>query len=280
MIQKPKTEYIKNPIFVSFTSFSDFLKCPRSYYLKNIYRDPKTGHRIQITSPHLSLGSTVHDAIKWYLEMKGQLTDQQVIEKFRNLWLKYRGKRGGFESDEMEAGFGKRGLKMLQNFLKNAQKLEKITHQVDFPKLHLFDEVILIGNLDFIGERPDGTLHVLDFKTGANEEKDTLQLYIYAILAEANFGKPVTSASFWYLDREDAPREIVLDPLEPKLASIKEKAQELKKAIGEGSWVCLKGGQGGQCIDCTCYQAIIDGQGEFQFTDHRYKKDVYYLPSG
>lgn len=277
MIQKIKAEYIKNPIFVSFTALSDFLKCPRSYYLKNIYRDSKTGHRIQIASPHLSLGSTVHDAIKWYIEMKGQVKDEQTVAKFRNLWLKYRGRRGGFESDEMEAGFGKRGLKMLQNFLKNAQKLEKITHQMDFPKLHLFDEVILIGNLDFIGERPDGTLHVLDFKTGANQQKDTLQLYIYAILAEANFGKPVTAASFWYLDREDDPRQIVLDPLEPKLAWIKEKARELKKAIGAGSWVCLKAGQ---CIDCSRYQAIIDGQGEFQFTDHRYKKDVYYLPSG
>ena len=283
MIQKPKQEYIKNPIFISYTSLSDFLKCPRAYYLKNIYRDPKTGFRVQVASPHLSLGSTVHDAAKWYLEMGGQVTYPQLEAKFRNLWLKYSGKRGGFSSKEEEAGFGKRGLKMLENFFKNAKRLERVTHRIDFPKLHLFEDVVLMGNFDFVGEKEDGSLHVLDFKTGANDEKDPLQLYIYAILAEANFGKPVSSASFWYLDREDKPREIVLDPLEPKLEWLKEKAKELKKALDEGMWMCVKEGpstrsaRSGQCRDCTDYQAILDEKGEFQFTDYRYKKDVYYL---
>lgn len=275
MIIKPKAEYIKDPIFISYTSLSDFLKCPRTYYLKNIYRDPKTNFRLQIASPHLSLGSTVHDTIKWYLDLKGQVTKKQLEDKFRNLWLKYRGKRGGFESLEQEGDFGRRGLKMLDNFFKNAQGLEKITHHVDFPKLNLFEDVILMGNFDFIGEKTDGSLHVLDFKTGANDEKDPIQLYIYAILAEANLGKPVSRASFWYLDRDDAPREIVLDPLEPKLEWLKEKAKLLKEAIKDGEWVCIKGEE--LCRECRLHQAIIDGKGEFQFSDYRYKKDVYYL---
>lgn len=279
MIPKQKDPFIKNAIYLSYTSLSDFLKCPRSYYLKNIYRDPKTGFRIQIASPYLSLGSTVHDSVKWYLEMRGQVTKKQLEDKFRNLWLKYRGKRGGFESREQEAEFGKRGLKMLDNFFTNAQILEKITHKVDFPKLNLFEDVILMGNFDFVGEKEDGTLHVLDFKTGAKDEKDPLQLYIYAILAEANLSKPVSSASFWYLDREDKPKEIVLDPLEPKLEWVKSKAKELKEVIGKGEWVCIKNDalNGASCRDCKDYQAIVDGKGEFQFTDFRYKKDVYYL---
>ncbi len=277
MIAKPKFEYIKNPIFISYTSLSDFLKCPRAYFLKNIYRDPKTNFRLQVASPYLSLGSTVHDSVKWCLDLKGQVTKKQLEDKFRNLWLKYRGKKGGFESREQEGDFGKRGLKMLDNFFTNAQILEKITHRVDFPKLNLFEDVILMGNFDFVGEKEDGTLHVLDFKTGANDEKDPLQLYIYAILAEANLGKSVSSASFWYLDRDDAPREIVLDPLEPKLEWLKEKAGELKEAIGQGNWICIKGEE--LCRDCKDYQAIIDGKGQFQFSDFRYKKDVYFLAS-
>lgn len=275
MIPKAQSKFIKDAIYISYTSLSDFLKCPRSYYLKNIYRDSKTGFRLQVASPYLSLGSTVHDAIKWFLDLKGQLTKGQLEEKYRNLWLKYRGKKGGFESREQEGDFGKRGLKMLDNFFANAAKLEKVTHHVDFPKLNLFEDVILMGNFDFVGEKADGSLHVCDFKTGANDEKDPIQLYIYAILAEANLGKPVSSASFWYLDREDKPRDIVLDPLEPKLEWLKEKATELKKAIEEGMWVCIKGEQ--LCRDCRDYQVIIDGKGEFQFTDYRYKKDVYYL---
>ncbi len=275
MITKPKFEYIKNPIFISYTSLSDFLKCPRSYFLKNLYRSPKTGNRIQMASPYLTLGSTVHDSVKWYLDMKGQVTKKQLEEKFRNLWLKFRGKKGGFETRAQEAEFGKRGLKMLDNFFTNAQNLEKITHQADFPKLNLFEDVILMGNFDFVGEKADGSLHVIDFKTGVTDEKDPMQLYIYAILAEANLGKSVSSASFWYLDRDDKPREIVLDPLEPKLEWLKEKGKLLKQAINEGVWACKDGEE--MCHECKIYTAIISGKGEFQFLDFRYKKDVYYL---
>ncbi len=274
MIAKQSKAYIKNPIFISFTSLNDFLKCPRAYYLKNIYRDPKTGNRVQIASPHLSLGSTVHDGIKWYLQMQGQLTKEQLIQKYRNLWLKYTGKRGGFSSREEEASFGKRGLLMLDNFFKNAKNLEKKQYSIEFPKYSLLENLIILGNFDFVGEKSDGSLHVCDFKTGANDEKDPIQLYIYAILAEANFQKPVSSASFWYLDREDKPREIVLDPLEPKLEWLTQKAIDVKQAIEKNAWVCIKGEL---CNDCRDYEAILDEKGEFQFSDHRYKKDIYYL---
>lgn len=280
MITKPKAGYINNPIFLSYTSLKDFLNCPRSYYLKNIYKDAKTGFRIQIASSYLSLGSTVHDAVKWYLDIEGQTTYPQLEKKFRNFWLKFRGKRGGFVSDDEEATFGKRGLLMLDNFFKNAKVLEKCAPNIVFPKFNLLDNVVLIGNFDFVGERQDGSLSVCDFKTGATDEKDPMQLYIYAILAEANFEKEVTKASFWYLDRDDKPREIVLDPLEPKLEWLKEKAKELKEAIGRGEWVCVKSSvSGGEnlCRECKAYQAVLDGKGEFMFSDYKFKKDIYFL---
>lgn len=288
MIAKQKKGYIKNPIFISYTSLRDFLSCPNSYFLKNIYKQklpPKPGEephepfRIQIASPYLSLGSVVHDSAKWLLDLQGQVSKDQLEQKFRNLWLKYRGKRGGFSSLEEEGNFGRRGLKMLENFYKNWQVLGKMAPQVTFPKYSLGEGIVLIGNFDFVGEMPDGTLHIVDFKTGAKDEDDTLQLYIYAILAEASLEREVSKASFWYLDREDAPREIVLDGLEPKLTWLKEKALELKKAIEKGNWVCIKESPpaGGLCRDCKDYQAILDGKGEFQFTDFRYKKNVYYL---
>src|SRR3989304_4935091 len=90
--------FIKNPIYISYTSLRDFLKCPNSYFLKNIYKQslpPQAGvkihepFRIQIASPYLTLGSTVHDSIKWFLDMQGQASRDQVIGKFRNFWFKY-----------------------------------------------------------------------------------------------------------------------------------------------------------------------------------------------
>ena len=272
-----KKDFIKNPIYISYTGLSDFLKCPRSYYLKNIYRDPKQNFRLQIINPHLVLGGTVHDTIKWFLETGGGVTKEQLEKKFRNLWLKFRGKRGGFKTLEDEASFGNRGLKMLDNFFKNALILGKAMPFLSFPKYNLTENLILMGNMDFVGLLPDGTLHVIDFKTGANDEESALQLYIYAILSESNYGKKVSRASFWYLDRDDAPRDIVLDPLDGQLEWLKQKGLELKKAIENNVWVCIKE-KDGFCRDCRDYQAVLDGKGEFLFSDYRYKKEIYYLP--
>ncbi len=275
MIAKQPTKFIKDALYISYTSLNDFIKCPRSYYLKNIYRNPQNGFKMQIASPYLTLGATVHDTIKWFLECEDKPTQDEVMDKFRNLWRKYQGKRGGFNSKEEEANFGNRGLKMMENFFKNWPILGQSAPKVDFPKYHLFDDVVLIGNFDYIEERDDGTLQVVDFKTGAHDEDSPLQLYMYAILAEVNLGKEVSAAGFWYLDREDQPKDIVLDPLEPKLEWLIEKALELKKALKKNEWVCIKGEQ--LCRDCRDYQALIDGKGEFQFSDFRFKKDVYYL---
>ena len=49
--------------WISYSSMSDYLKCPRAYFLKNIYRDPKTNHKITLIQPALALGQVVHDVI-------------------------------------------------------------------------------------------------------------------------------------------------------------------------------------------------------------------------
>jgi RecB family exonuclease len=61
--------------------------------------------------------------------------------------------------------------------------------------------VTLFGRVDRIDETPDGSLHLIDYKTGADaDEVDARQLRLYAIMAEESLGKPVTKLSFWYLD--------------------------------------------------------------------------------
>lgn len=65
----------------------------------------------------------------------------------------------------------------------------------------LAPDIVLFGRLDRIDEESDSSLHIIDYKTGAQpDEIDADQLRLYAILAEANLERPVTRASFWYLD--------------------------------------------------------------------------------
>lgn len=266
--------YIKNPIYLSYTALSDFIKCPRAYYLKNLYRT-EDGLRMQIASPYLTLGATVHDSLKWYLQQPQKPSEKEVIDKFRNFWRKFRLNRGGFSSIEEEAVFGQRGLKMVRNFLKNVACLEPCAPFIEFPKIILVENVVLNGNFDFVGECSDGSLHIIDFKTGAYDQEDAIQLYIYAILAEDAFGKRVSKISFWYLDREDLPREVVLDPLPPKVEWLKEKGLKMKQAIEEKKWICVKSPQ--TCRDCTDYQLVLDGKAKFLFDDGIYHKKIFFL---
>jgi putative RecB family exonuclease len=61
--------------------------------------------------------------------------------------------------------------------------------------------ITLFGRVDRIDEEPDGSLHLIDYKTGADaDEVDARQLRLYAIMAEQSLGKPVTGLSFWYLN--------------------------------------------------------------------------------
>src|SRR6185369_14643686 len=61
--------------------------------------------------------------------------------------------------------------------------------------------VTLFGRLDRLDEEPDGTLHIIDYKTGTqHEEIDPKQLIFYALLVEAKLHRAVSKASFWYLD--------------------------------------------------------------------------------
>lgn len=275
MIPKTDTSFVKDALFVSYTGLNDFSRCPRSYYLKNVYRDPKTNYKLQIANPYLTLGGVVHDSLKWFLDMNRQVTKDQLLAKYRNLWLKYRGKRGGFSDNSQEAEFGKRGLAMLGNFIDHAKVLEPNLEVDNFLKYRLAEKIFLNGKLDFLGELPDKSLHILDFKTGSKDEEDPLQLYIYAILAESNYQKPVTRISYWYIDRDAAPKEAVLDPLDERLDWITKKSKEIEEMVEEGNWVCIKDPK--LCRDCQQYQDIIAGKGEFLFSDDSFKKQVYYL---
>ncbi len=61
--------------------------------------------------------------------------------------------------------------------------------------------VTLFGRMDRIDEEADGTLHIIDYKTGTQpDEIDTKQLVLYAIMVEQELTRVVSRASFWYLD--------------------------------------------------------------------------------
>jgi len=106
--------------WVSHSSISDFLKCPRSYYLRNVYKNPKTGKKMTVMTPPLALGQAVHEVI----ESLAKLPSEErflisLVKKLDPVWLKVAGKKGGFTSYETESVYRDRAIQMLINVQEN-----------------------------------------------------------------------------------------------------------------------------------------------------------------
>ena len=146
-------------IWVSHSSIGDFLKCPRAYYLHNVYKDPKTGRKISIVNPALSLGQAVHAALEPLRNIPTQERDKHdLLVDFENAWAKVSGKMGGFKSDTEEAKLKARGKAMIERVIKNPGPIARKTVRLkashnNMPNnffLSESDNIILCGLIDWL----------------------------------------------------------------------------------------------------------------------------------
>lgn len=267
--------------WVSHSSLGDFLACPRSYYLKNIYRNPETGHKVQLMSPALALGQIVHRVLESLSIIPTEKRmAQPILEQYEQEWKSIRGKAGGFQSDSQEEMFRERGADMIRRVLKNPgpikQKAVKIA--ADLPQYWLSeeDEIILCGKIDWLEYFADqDAVSVLDFKTGKNKEKpDSLQLPIYLLLATNTQKRPVVGTSYWYLATSDAPEKQELPSLDDAYERVLGEAKKLKLARQLGRFICPEGKRG--CRNCTPFEKIVRGEAEF-IGEGEYGHDTFII---
>lgn len=267
-------------VWVSHSSIADFIACPRAYYLRNVYKDPKTGNKITITSPSLSLGSAVHEVIESLSVLPvSERLSISLLKKFDVAWQKVTGKLGGFKDQSQEEEYKERGRLMLRKVEEHPGPILKKAVKIptDFiPNYYLSeeDDIILCGKIDWLEylENTD-SVHIIDFKTGKNEEgEESLQLPIYLLLATNTQSRPVTKASYWYLDKSDelTPKEL------PNMADSKDKvltiARRIKLARQLNHFVCPTNG----CMKCRPLERILKSEGEkVGVSDTR--QDIYIL---
>jgi hypothetical protein len=107
-------------LWLSHSSISDYLKCPRLYFLRTIYKDIRTGHKISIVNPSLSLGQSVHTAVEFLADLPTEARfNLSPLVKFEEAWQKVSGEKGGFENSSEEALYKEKGIKMIRNIIDN-----------------------------------------------------------------------------------------------------------------------------------------------------------------
>ncbi len=268
-------------VWVSHSSISDFLKCPRSYYLRNVYKNPKTGHKMTVMSPPLALGQAVHEVIESLTTLPvEERLKISLVKKLDPVWLKVAGKKGGFRNYSIETEYRERAIQMLINLQEDPgpllKKTIKIKSDMGLPHYWLNEKggIILCGKIDWLSyDDKTDSVHIIDFKTGKNEEKeDSLQLPIYLLLATNTQTKKVTGVSYWYLDRDDGIVEKKLPNIKDSYKKIFEIAKEIKKSRVKNDFACPTGG----CSACRPYERILRGEGEMVGVSDT-RQDIYIL---
>lgn len=268
--------------WVSHSSISDFLKCPRAYYLNNVYRDPRTNHKIQIVSPALSLGQTVHQVLESLSVLPAsERFKRSLIDRFMENWKNVSGKKGGFTNPEQEAQYKERGIAMLRNVMENPGPLVKqaVKIKADLPHYWLSeqDEIILCGKVDWLEYIPEADgVHIIDFKTGKREEDaKSLQLPIYSLLVHNTQGRKICKLSYWYIANSPTPVEKELPDLQEAHDHILQVAKQIKLARKLVLFKCNHGEKG--CHSCRQLELIITGKAEY-IGENEYHQDMYFIP--
>lgn len=266
--------------WVSHSSISDFLECPRAYYLKNVYKDPKTGHKITLMSPALALGQAVHNVLE---ELSNLPADQRItmelLPKFRAEFEKVSGKKGGFFDKNDEYRYQKRGEEMIQRVYDNPGPLVNLAVKVQKDLLNYWlseeENIILCGKIDWMEYLKDqDAVHIIDFKTGQSKQEGSLQLPIYYLLAVNSQKRTVARASYWYIALENELTPLELPSLENAHNQVITIARKIKLARQTKKFDCPHGG----CRACEPFERILQGEAELIGADD-FRRDVYVLPA-
>lgn len=271
-------------VWVSYSGLSEFARCPRAYELQYIYKDSQTRRKLSIITPQLALGQVVHNTLEPLAKVPAdKRMNQPILERFESEWQTVSGKQSGFQSEEEEREVKERGRAMIERVIANPGPLENKAARIPEspsgmpPNFYLSEEdnIILCGSIDWLEFLEDsGGVHIIDFKTGKNTEREgSLQLPIYLLLASNLQSRPVERASYWYLDRSNEPEEKALPSYDAAYQSVLEEARNVKAAREASAFACPRGGY---CSSCAPFERILAGEADY-IGHNEMNKDLYVI---
>jgi len=177
-------------------SLNMFRQCPREYKFQYIDRLSDIYKKAR---PYFTMGDHVHATLKDFLSIV-PVSERKLLKLEDLLREKWRRNRKGFNDREDEKRWGEKALQQIRWFIQNQDIavipfMIETTHRVEFTS-----NILLKGKIDRVDKEADGSLHIVDYKTGKMPaEINRLQLHIYALILSKKQDLPVKKASYLYL---------------------------------------------------------------------------------
>lgn len=249
----------------SYSQLNAYSRCPYQYKLAYLLHLPAKG------SASLSFGQTMHNALlKFYRRLQelnsvqqsslfsSPVTEQptvirtpkseELLDFYNQCWINdwYQSK---WQKEEMH----KKGKEILKTFYELAEKNWIIPANLESWFKIKIKDFYIHGRIDRIDKLSDGTLEIIDYKTGPSKETltsgDKNQLLLYQMAVQAlpeykNLGK-ISKLTFYYLN--DNSRVSFLGS-EADLKKMEERTLEIINSIKNG---CFKANPGNHtCAKC------------------------------
>ena len=174
---------------LSPTKFATFLACPIKY--RWTYVDDRGRWYLKAKS-YYSFGSTLHKVLERFHDSgdAGVTTTEQALVAYEEGWIE----AGYASAEEMQEAFGE-GREILERYV--GQLIEKPREAVTLAvekqlRMPFGDDFDLVGRIDRIDEYPDGTLEIVDYKSGrsdvtAEDVEADLAMGIYQLLVRDKY---------------------------------------------------------------------------------------------
>lgn len=181
----------------------DFKTCPQLFKFRAIDRLPEP------TSVHQARGTTAHLALQRLFDLpSSDRTPDTLFDLFREAWTEIRGEdefAGLFSDVEEERKWGIESLELLANYfaIEDPAAFDPAERELDITEE--MDGIVIRGILDRMDRLPDGSLVIVDYKTGkAPPESYALPAFfalkIYALLIRKRTGETPVELRLLYLN--------------------------------------------------------------------------------
>ena len=205
-----RLEKLVLPDKFSFSQLAAFSTCPLQYKFAFVLKIPAPTDKAS-----LIFGRVLHNVLHDFLEPlesagsvqdslfnkpKTALTEEKLLELYEERW-----QADGYGSKEEREKYYQKGQKILKTFWTNL-KTDGLPEIIFLEKSFTFKvgDGIIKGAIDRVDKLPDGTLEIIDYKTGNPKEKleyaDKRQLILYKIFLEEFLKIKVSKLSYYYLE--------------------------------------------------------------------------------
>jgi len=183
-------------LHLSPSSIAVFKQCRQRYKFLHI---DKLGDKYGKPRPYFTMANHVHATLKEFLSLQPieLRTAATVEELLRRNWQRY---RLGFRDKDDELRWAEKALAQLRSFVSSQDVNAQPIMMEELVESEISAGVVLRGRIDRVDKEPEGTLHIIDYKTGnAAGGIGWEQLELHALILSKRLLWPVSKISYLYL---------------------------------------------------------------------------------